>query len=360
MTSKYEYDLHKNHQLVLDKSKYVSKGLTGFVNLGNKCFMNSILQCLCNTLKLTDYLLSAQYKKDDPDQLNKRKKEYYIVLSYLNLLINVWDSNQLLKPKTFIENMSKFVSKYYTLEQQDSHECLLYILDLLHTGLSYEIDVDIKGTVQSHSDQLMKESLEQWKIFYQNNYSFIIETFGGMTYNKISCSHCDVTQNVFEPYNCISLPVPEENSTSTLKSCFDQYFNTVENVNTWNCESCKEVGCSKTTKSWTFPNYLIVHLKRFDNNGNKINTQIDFTKDDLDLTKYISPDKGDPNNYIYSLYAVNYHSGNTKSGHYWSVCKNLDNNWYLFNDGDVSKFKNSNILTKDAYILFYYRKYINK
>ena len=109
----YEYDLHTNYNLILDKKKYTGKGLSGLVNLGNKCYMNSILQCLSNTLKLTDYFLSAKYRKDDPDQLNKRKKEYYIVLSYLNLLINIWDTNQVLKPKSFVENMSKFIKKYF-------------------------------------------------------------------------------------------------------------------------------------------------------------------------------------------------------------------------------------------------------
>lgn len=356
MTTKYEYDLHKNHALVLDRSKYVSKGLTGLVNLGNKCFMNSILQCLCHTLKLTDYFLSARYRKDDPEQLNKRKQEYYVVMSYLNLLINVWDTNQILKPKSFVENMSKFVKKYFTLEQQDSHECLMYILDLLHTGLSYEIDVDIQGTVQNETDQLVKTSLEQWRTFYERKYSFIIETFGGMFYNRITCSNCNTIDDVFEPYNCISLPVPEQ--STTLQSCLDVHFNNTETIGSWNCERCKLTGCTKNVKCWTFPDYLIIHLKRFTNTGSKISTVVDFSKQDLNLTQYVSPEKRDPNNYIYSLYAVNYHSGTSQAGHYWSVCKNLDNHWYLFNDGDVTQFKNTNVLTKDAYILFYYRKYI--
>ena len=79
------------------------------------------------------------------------------------------------------------------------------------------------------------------------------------------------------------------------------------------------------------------------------------------MTKYISTDKNDKNHYIYSLYAINYHSGTANSGHYWSACKNLNNNWYLFNDGNVSKFHNINdLLTKDAYILFYHRKFIKQ
>jgi ubiquitin carboxyl-terminal hydrolase 8 len=365
MDYKYDYDFHTNHEIILPMSKYKGKGLCGLINLGNKCFLNSILACLSNTVKLTDYFLSCKYKKDDPEQLNKRKKEYNLVSSYLHLLINIWETNQIIKPKTFIENISKFVNKYYTLEQQDSHECLLYILDILHKGLLYEIEVNIQGVVQNEQDILMKKSIEQWKFFYEKNYSFIIESFNGMFYNNVVCNSCNIKENIFEPYNTISLTIPESGSFS-LNECLFNYFNKVEKIDTWNCDKCKNYGCKKENKIWSFPNYVIIHFNRFKNNGSKINTNIDFPIDNLNLTEHISKDKKDPNNYIYSLYAINYHSGNSRSGHYFSCCKNLNKNWYLFNDGDVSKIENSNTLqsidvgisSKDAYILFYHRKFI--
>jgi ubiquitin carboxyl-terminal hydrolase 8 len=354
----YDYDIHYHHELVLKKDAYVKKGLSGLVNLGNKCFMNSVLQCLSHTLKLTDYFLSSKYKSDDPEQMNKRKREYYVILSYLNLIINAWDTNQVLKPKSFVENISKFIPKYFKLDQQDSHECLMYILDLMHKALSYEIEVDIIGTVQTENDALMKESLKQWSNFYEKDYSFLIEIFNGMFYNKINCQNCEMKENIFEPFNCISVNIPEVSYSVDLKSCLDEYFNNEEEINTWCCEKCNGKGCKKSIKTWTFPNYLIIHFKRFTNSGNKINTNIEFPIEDLNLTEYVSKDKNDQNNYIYSLYAVNYHSGNTSGGHYWSVCKNLDKKWYVFNDANVSEC--NNLLSKDAYMLFYYRKYIKK
>jgi len=359
----YEYDFHKHYELKLNKTAYITKGLCGLLNLGNKCYMNSILQCLFHSLQLTDYILSTQYKDDL--ETNKSKNEQYVLHSYVTLLNHVWESNQLIKPKTFIENLSKFHKKYYSLQQQDSHECLMYILDILHKALSYEVEVDIKGEVKNKTDILMKKSLEVWKGFYEKEYSFIINTFYGNIINNIKCLQCDYTEEVFEPYNHISLSI--QDTSSSLNDCLDEYFRNEHIIDTWKCEKCQNHGCNKSSILWTLPNYLIINLKRFKQSENhmvKKTNLITFPLQDLNLTKYISSDKNDANNYIYDLYAINYHGGGLNSGHYWSACKNLDGGWYNFNDGNVFKYSQSNIdsqlITPDAYILFYHRKFIKK
>lgn len=357
----FEYDFHGCHKLQLPKERYTGKGLTGLVNLGNKCFMNSILQCLVHSLKLSDYFLSGQFREEDPENLYRRREEYYVVMSYTTLVHSMFEQNQLLKPKSFVENISKFVRKYFSCQQQDSHECLMYIFDILHRALKYEIDVEIRGEVKNTRDALMKQSLEQWTGFFKDNYSFIVEQFGGMLMNEVSCVNCKKPeQRIFEPFTCLSVNLGKHDTT--LDACLADFFKRDELVTTWTCEACDMAGCRKSCSAWSLPNYLVIHLKRFTNDGRKIRSFVEFPMDDLVLSSYVTSQKGDPNNYVYSLYAVNCHSGDVGGGHYWSHCKNLDGKWYTFNDGDVSKAPSSqvkaHIVTNDAYILFYYRKFI--
>ena len=358
----FEYDFHSNYELMIKKNVYSSRGLCGLVNLGNKCFITSILQCLNNSLKLTDFLLSNKFKNDV--DVSKKKSEYYVLLSYLNLINNIWDSNQLITPKTFIENLSKFHKQYFTLRQQDSHECLMFILDLFHKSLSYEIEIELTGSDDrddnSQKNALLKQSINTWKNHYEKGYSFIIETFNGLTINNVLCKNkeCNDISNTFEPFNSLSLNL---NNNTTLHDCFDDYFKDCDNIESWKCEKCNKSGCSKNTKVWSLPDYLIIHLKRFNKDLSKNCNSINYPLTDLDLTKYICPEKLDKNKYIYDCYAINYHTGSMEGGHYWSACKNLDNNWYNFNDCNVSRYeKNSQLITKDAYILFYHRKFIKK
>lgn len=69
-------DLNENRSMNIENEiiKYLKKdsshGLCGLRNLGNTCFMNSAIQCISNTVDLTYYFISNQYK----DHINKKNK----------------------------------------------------------------------------------------------------------------------------------------------------------------------------------------------------------------------------------------------------------------------------------------------
>ena len=58
--------------------------------------------------------------------------------------------------------------------------------------------------------------------------------------------------------------------------------------------------------------------------------------------------------YKYDLYAISNQIGDYCGGHYYSYVKSLeDNNWYNIDDTNISKLEENELVTKNAYILFY-------
>jgi ubiquitin carboxyl-terminal hydrolase 31 len=66
------------------------------------------------------------------------------------------------------------------------------------------------------------------------------------------------------------------------------------------------------------------------------------------------------NNNIYDLYAVcNHHGSDLQSGHYTATCKNpTDGHWYNFDDVHTRVVDKTDVVSVDAYILFYQRRQV--
>ena len=75
---------------------------------------------------------------------------------------------------------------------------------------------------------------------------------------------------------------------------------------------------------------------------------------DLNLEKYVYGYNA--NTATYQLYGVCNHYGNVQNGHYTAFVKNLSNEWLHFNDESVRPISSANVITPNAYILFYRKK----
>ena len=158
---------------------------------------------------------------------------------------------------------------------------------------------------------------------------------------------------IFEPFLDHSL---DTSTSCDLDQLLDSHFSdkVLEK-----CSTCT-APIKQTISLWGVPDCFIINLKRYNNYGHLNDKLIQFPFT-LDLTRHFSPDKKDPNNYICHLYAINYYIGNStgNNGHYYSACKNLQGKWYIYDDSDVKSVQGSSTLvTKHAYILFYYRERI--
>lgn len=333
----------------IDKKDY-SGGKTGLINLGNTCYMNSIIQCLSNTTPLRDYFLSRAYTED----LNKKKTEWTVTREIVRLFDNIWGSDCIIEPKSFKSVLSDNQHLFMGFRQHDSHEVLIFILDLIHKGICYRPIINIKGKIVTDKDNMAMKACKMWKKSHEKEYSFIIELFYGQYHSSIICE-CGVENDIFEPFCYLPLSITDE--TDNIIQCLNEFTHpeTLDNDNKYECDSCKKkTNAKRKLIFWRTPDVLIMTLKRF-NIMRKINKMVDFPLEGLDLSSYVSG--YDKNRSIYDLYAVSNHTGGTLSGHYFSYCKMNDGNWYEFNDNIVTPLINtSSVVTSSAYVLFYKKR----
>jgi ubiquitin carboxyl-terminal hydrolase 8 len=338
--------------------KYKGKGLSGLGNLGNTCFINSTLQVLSHTYELNDFLNKESYKK-------KLKKKYdsALLLEWDNLRKMMWEENCTISPGKFIKTIQKLaqikgMDMFTGFSQNDLPEFLLFMIDCFHTSLSREVNMTISGEVENERDEIALQCFEMIKKMYAKEYSEIWNLFYGVHVSQIiSLDTKEVLSSNSEPYFMINLSIPQNNKSPTLLDCFDLYIEgeTLQGDNAWFNEKTNEKqDVKKQIIYWSFPNILVIDIKRFDSSNKKNQQLIDFPIDELDLTKYVIGYKKDT--YIYELYGICNHSVNVYGGHYTSYVKNANGKWYHFNDTNVSEIKKEDLVTPKAYCFFYRKK----
>jgi ubiquitin carboxyl-terminal hydrolase 8 len=146
-----------------------------------------------------------------------------------------------------------------------------------------------------------------------------------------------------------------------------------------NCPKCKKPrAATKSLSLSRLPPVLIIHLKRFSSkNGvfwDKAETLVDYPVRSLDLTKYLPPPlpasgpdshasqtrrAEDPRDqtgpFVYELYGVSNHSGSLSGGHYTAFVKSARRHWKYCDDRTISEADEKDLVSKNAYILFYRR-----
>jgi ubiquitin carboxyl-terminal hydrolase 8 len=338
---------------------YKDKGLSGLANLGNTCFVNSCVQILSHTYELNSFLKQETYRSK-----LKRTPGTALLLEWDELRKMLWGDNCIISPGKFIKTVQKVAEIKGTdlftgFSQNDLPEFLLFIIDCFHNALAREIKMTISGNPSNNTDNIAIQCFEMIKNMYSKEYSEIWNLFYAVHVSEISDLKTGESLKITpEPYFMIDLPIPSNNKSPTLIDCFNLYVEgeTLDGENGWINEATKErIDIKKKIQFWSFPNILVIDLKRFNTRLQKSQVLVTFPMDNLDLSEYVIGYK--KNSYKYELYGVCNHSGGVMGGHYTAYVKNANGKWYHFNDTSVSEVGLlDSIVSPKAYVLFYRKK----
>ncbi|KAG4075527.1 hypothetical protein HA402_003352 [Bradysia odoriphaga] len=334
---------------ISDVSDDKSEGLCGLRNIGNTCFMNSVIQCLSHTSELSRFLKT----KTDGRSTTKDQR---ILVEFAKLIRDMWTTNT--RSVTPSELKSAFSCKhrmYSGCQQQDAQEFLRFFLDSLHSACN----TGTKGGTLEIDDNLSdnKKADLTWEWYTKVENSMIKDLFVGQLKSSLKCTQCGNTSVTFDPFWDLSVPLPSS-SKCKLESCLDLFIKeeVLDGDEMPTCSKCKTR--RKSTKTFTiqrFPKYLVIHLKRFsETRWSKLSNIVEFPTGDRELN--MAPYAANSSSALYSLYGISNHMGSTAGGHYVALCKHpVTKKWHEFNDNMVHDASESGLVSSSAYLLFYER-----
>uniref|UniRef100_A0A8C4QQ14 ubiquitinyl hydrolase 1 n=1 Tax=Eptatretus burgeri TaxID=7764 RepID=A0A8C4QQ14_EPTBU len=211
--------------------------------------MNAVLQCLSNTDLLAEFLGLGQYKADlradsPPDspllqaqvllqapslRATSSSSSSFSVAASTNgtprpprphgevteqlatLVRALWTLEYTPQLSSdFKHVVARYASQFRGSSQQDAQEFLLWLLDRVHEDLNNSNTVP--GTrsplvVESWSgEENDGEDMETGLPYFGK--SFVQELFQAQYRSSLTCPHCQKQSNTFDPFLCISLPIP--------------------------------------------------------------------------------------------------------------------------------------------------------
>ncbi|XP_046893796.1 ubiquitin carboxyl-terminal hydrolase 31 [Hypomesus transpacificus] len=193
-------------------------GVSGLKNHGNTCFMNAILQCLSNTELFAEFLALEQYKGEGIDEEKPKTNGVLLqrkapqlrgeVTEQLSGLVRaLWTFEYTPQHSREFKNaVSKNALQYKGNAQHDAQEFLLWLLDRVHEDLNCIVHPNnrpsIKPPIEEDDGGLEGPSPPL------SAGSFVQELFQAQYRSSLTCPQCQKQSNTFDPFLCISLPIP--------------------------------------------------------------------------------------------------------------------------------------------------------
>ncbi|KAL8223461.1 hypothetical protein R6Q57_018936 [Mikania cordata] len=303
----------------------------GLENLGNTCFLNSVLQCLTYTEPLVAYLQRGKH------HVTCRKSGFCALCAIQKHVSRALQlSGKSLAPKDLVSNLRCISRTFRNSRQEDAHEYMVNLLESMHKCC-------LPNGVPSESQSAYDKSL-------------VHKIFGGRLRSQVKCMHCNFCSNKFDPFLDLSLEILRADTLHKAFANFTAQEMLDGGAKQYHCQQCKQkVKALKQLTIYKPPNVLTVHLKRFGSHisGQKIDKKIQFGHT-LDLKPFVTGPYDE--DLKYTLYGVLVHAGwSTHSGHYYCFVRTSSGMWYALDDNQVSQVSEKKVFEQKAYMLFYFK-----
>ncbi|KAL6275001.1 hypothetical protein ACE6H2_025693 [Prunus campanulata] len=303
----------------------------GLMNMGNTCYLNSVLQCLTYTEPLAAYLQSGKHR-------NSCHIAGFCALCAIqkHVSLALQSTGRSLVPKDLVINLRCISRNFTKSRQEDAHEYMVNLLESMHKCC-------LPSGVPSESSSAYEKSL-------------VHKIFGGRLRSQVKCLQCSCCSNKFDPFLDLSLEIFKADSLQKALGNFTAAEQLDGGERQYQCQQCKQkVRALKQMTVHKPPYVLTIHLKRFraHDPGRKIDRHVKFGPT-LDLRPFVSGSyEGDLK---YTLYGVLVHCGaSTYSGHYYCYVRTSSGMWYSLDDNQVFQVSERIVLEQKAYMLFYVR-----
>jgi len=363
-----------------DKKAPSPRKRLGLKNLGNTCFMNSVLQSLSNIEEFCNVITTLPSLDDQAKAVKDHKKNGQRVndgviltdeLKKVLMALNQSDEKSAISPDSLFQAIWKVVPRFRGYQQQDAHEFLRYMLDRLHTELLHLLPAH---TLKQHTwlDELRPPKVQ--------SQSLVTSVFGGTLQSDVTCLTCKTSSKKHDPFLDLSIDIPQMYTGPVRKSkeseklppchihdCLQKFVEREELADSerFFCNSCKSKQPStKQFRIRRLPTVLCLHVKRFRWTAyarTKLDTFIEFPLNGLDMSGYLLGNLSgtrfsNSGSSLYDLAAVIVHHGTgAGSGHYTAFATN-NKAWFNFNDCSVKEADFQTVNSCKAYILFYVQR----
>ncbi|XP_017386930.1 ubiquitin carboxyl-terminal hydrolase 43 isoform X1 [Cebus imitator] len=175
-------------------------GAQGLKNHGNTCFMNAVVQCLSNTDLLAEFLALGRYRAA-PGRAEVTEQLAALVRA-------LWTREYTPQLSAEFKNaVSKYGSQFQGNSQHDALEFLLWLLDRVHEDLEGSSRGSVSEKLPPEANKTSENCLSP-SAQLSLGQSFVQSHFQAQYRSSLTCPHCLKQSNTFDPFLCVSLPIP--------------------------------------------------------------------------------------------------------------------------------------------------------